>query len=187
VLRERTQAEQVTHEEHQQQAAPSYPQFELELTCNNTNPAKHSANHTGQSGLTTFGQHTSATNPHARLYASMHGNPGYKAPFTPQQATSCKYPIQFLCDLAYAVLKDEAGNLLENCHLMKHPKHKEVWTKPFSKEIVPLATTTETIFFIKKNDIPEERGNVAYGRFICVYGNGKKDKFCTCITMGATS
>jgi hypothetical protein len=34
VLRERAQAEWVIHEEHQQQAAPSYQQFELEHTCN---------------------------------------------------------------------------------------------------------------------------------------------------------
>jgi hypothetical protein len=48
-----------------------------------------------------------------------------------------------------------------------------------------LATTTETIFFINKNDIPEGRcGDVTYGRIVCVYCNGKKDKFCTHITIG---
>ncbi len=34
VLRERAQVERVIHKEHQQQAAPSYPQFELEHTSN---------------------------------------------------------------------------------------------------------------------------------------------------------
>ena len=77
--------------------------------------------------------------------------PGYKAPFTPQQAASRKYPLQFLCDLAYAVLDDETGDLLEYRHLMKHPKYKDVWTKSFGTEIRRLATTTETIFFIKKD------------------------------------
>ena len=37
--------------------------------------------------------------------------PGYKAPFTAQQAASRKYPLQFLCDLTYAVLDDETGDL----------------------------------------------------------------------------
>ncbi len=82
--------------------------------------------------------------------------PGYKAPFSPRQAASRKYPLQFLCDLAYAVLDDEAGDLLEYRHLMKHPKYKNVWTKSFGTEIRCLATTTETIFFIKKDEIPQE-------------------------------
>jgi hypothetical protein len=111
--------------------------------------------------------------------------PGYKAPFTAQQATSRKYPLQFLCDLAYAVLDDETGNLLEYHHLMKHPKYKDVWTKSFGAEIRHLATTTETIFFVKKDKIPDDRmGNETYARFLCVYCNSKKDKYRTRITMG---
>ncbi len=77
--------------------------------------------------------------------------PGYTAPFTPQQAASRKYPLQFLCDLAYTVLDDETGDLLEYRHLMKHPKYKDVWTKSFGTEIRRLATSTETIFLIKKD------------------------------------
>jgi hypothetical protein len=83
--------------------------------------------------------------------------PGYKAPFTPKLAASRKYPLQFLCNLAYVVLDDKTGNLLKYHHLMKHPKYKDVWTQSFSKEIVRLATTTETIFFIQKDAIPQER------------------------------
>ena len=74
--------------------------------------------------------------------------PGYKAPFTAQQVASRQHPLKFLCDLAYAVLDDEAGDLLEYHHLMKHPKYNDVWTKSFGKEIRHLITTTETIFFI---------------------------------------
>ncbi len=92
--------------------------------------------------------------------------------------------MPFLCDLAYAVLDDETGDLLEYCHLMKHPKYKDIWTKSFSKEIVRLATTTETIFFLNKSQIPEERrGDVTYGRIVCMYHDGKKDKYRTLITM----
>ncbi len=54
--------------------------------------------------------------------------PGYKAPFTPKQAAARKYQLQFLWDLAYAVLDDKTGNLLKYCHLMKHPKYKDMWT-----------------------------------------------------------
>ncbi len=83
--------------------------------------------------------------------------PGYKAPFTPQQAASRQNPLKFLCDLAYAVLDDKTGDLLKYRHLMKHPKYRDVWTKSFGTEIRRLATTTETIFFIKKDEIPQER------------------------------
>ncbi len=38
---------------------------------------------------------------------------------------------------------------------MKYPKYKDVWTKSYGTEIVRrLATTTKTIFFIKKDEIP---------------------------------
>ncbi len=44
---------------------------------------------------------------------------------------------------------------------------------------------TETIFFISKTDIPpDHRGNVTYGRNVCVYREGKKDKYRTQIMMG---
>jgi hypothetical protein len=74
--------------------------------------------------------------------------PGYKATFIAKQAASRKYPLQFLCDLAYTVLDDKTGNLLKYRHLMKHPKYKDVWTKSFGTEIRQLTTTTETIFFV---------------------------------------
>jgi hypothetical protein len=111
--------------------------------------------------------------------------PGYEAPFTPQQATSQTFPLQSLCNFAYAVLDDNTGNLLEYRHLIKHPKYKETWSNSFGMEIRQLATTTETIFFISKMDIPHNRrGNVTYGRIVCVFREGKKDKYHTQITMG---
>ena len=94
--------------------------------------------------------------------------------------------LQFLCDLAYAVLNDKTGDLLlEYRHLMKHPKYKDVWTKSFGKEIPRLATTTETIFFIRKEDIPIDRkGNETYARIVSVFRDGKKEKYRTRVTMG---
>ncbi len=82
------------------------------------------------------------------------------------------------------MLNDETGDLLE-CHLIKHPKYKDLWIKSFSKEIVRLATTTGTIFFVNKTEIPEERrGDVTYGQIVCTYPDAKKDKFWMSITMG---
>jgi hypothetical protein len=56
-------------------------------------------------------------------------------PFTNQQERSRKFPLQFLCNFASAVLDDKTGDLLEYCHLLKHPKYKDVWSKSFGKEI----------------------------------------------------
>jgi hypothetical protein len=68
---------------------------------------------------------------------------------------------------------------------MKHPKYKGVWTKSFGTEICRLATTTETKFFVRKENIPDDRkGNETYARIVCVYQGGKKDKYRTRITMG---
>ncbi len=67
---------------------------------------------------------------------------------------------------------------------MKHPKYKDVWTKAFGTEIPRLATTTETIFFVKKEDTPNNRkGDETYARIASVYQDGKKDKYRTHITM----
>ncbi len=110
---------------------------------------------------------------------------GYTAPFTARQAASRQYPLQFLCDFAYAVLDDDTGDLLEYCHLIKHPKYKDTWSKSFGKEIRRLATVTETIFFINKTEIPKDRkGDKTYARIVCVFCDGKKDKYRTRITMG---
>jgi hypothetical protein len=40
---------------------------------------------------------------------------------------------------------------------MKHPKYKDVWIKSFGTGTSRLATTTETIFFVQKEDIPCNR------------------------------
>ena len=104
--------------------------------------------------------------------------PGYKPPFTPQQATGCRYPLQFLCDLAHAVLDDETGDLLECRRLMKHPKYKDAWLKSFGTEIRRLVTTTDTIFFKLKDEIPHDRRkDITYGRVVCTYCLEKKDLY----------
>jgi hypothetical protein len=111
--------------------------------------------------------------------------PGLPRLFTNQQAASGKYPLQFLCDFASVVLDDKTGDLLEYRHLLKHPKYKEVWSKSFGKEIWRLATTTKTIAFIEKQQIPQARcKDITYGQIVCVYCSEKKDPYRTHIRIG---
>ncbi len=98
---------------------------------------------------------------------------------------SRNFPLQFLCDFAYAVLDDKIGDLLEYRHLLKHPKYKNVWSQSFGKEIQRLATVTKTIAFLTKQEIPQaRRKDITYGQIVCVYRSEKKDPYRTCITMG---
>jgi hypothetical protein len=193
VLRKRTQAERVNEEEHQipvQAQVTPLPSFEIKENNNiiahtpqgipqitqDKNDVPPSANMQQQRELRTLTQ---------EFILQCMEIPGYKAPFTAKQAASRKYPLQFLCDLTYAVLDDKTGNLLKYCHLMKHLKYKDLWTKSFGTEIHHLATTTETTFFVQKEKIPWYRkGDETYTRVVCNFCDGKKDKYRTCITVG---
>jgi hypothetical protein len=111
--------------------------------------------------------------------------PGLTKPFSNQQAAAHKYPLQFLCDFASAVLDDKTGNLLKYRHLLKHPKYKVIWSKLFGTKIRRLATTTKTIAFMSKDMIPQNRRkDITYGRIVCDYRSEKKDPYRTRITMG---
>ncbi len=101
-----------------------------------------------------------------------------------KQVLGCKYPRQLLCNWASTVIDDEIGNLLEYCHLLKHPKYKEVWSRSFGTKMHCLITTLKTIFSIKKQDIPKEwRQDITYSRICCNYRSEKKDPYRTRITM----
>ncbi len=57
---------------------------------------------------------------------------------------------------------------MEYRHLMKHPKHKNVWMKLFRTEIRCLFTTTKTIFFQHTSKIPpKQRKDITYGHIVC--------------------
>jgi hypothetical protein len=65
------------------------------------------------------------------------------------------------------------------------PQYKEVWSKSFGKEIWRLATTTETVAFMEKQQIPQARHkDITYGQIVCVYCSEKKDPYCMHIMMG---
>ncbi len=102
-----------------------------------------------------------------------------------QQSSAWKYPLQFLCDWASSIVDGKTGELLEYGHLLKHLKYKEVWSQSFSKEIFRLATTTETISFLTKPEIPQAwQKDISYGCIVCTYRSEKKDPYRTRITMG---
>ena len=54
---------------------------------------------------------------------------------TAKSAASRKFPMQFLCDYANAVLDGETGELLEYRHLIARPKYKQAWGASFGNEI----------------------------------------------------
>jgi hypothetical protein len=68
----------------------------------------------------------------------------------PQRLASRRFPMQFLCEIAGAVMDEDTGDMLEYRHLVKIPKYRVVWTKAFGKD-------TNALFFIPYADVPVER------------------------------
>ena len=103
----------------------------------------------------------------------------------PQSTAARKFPLQFLCDFANAVIDSETGEIMEYRHLLKTPKHRERWQGSFSREIRQLATTTKTIKFVMLNKIPKDRlKDQTYARICCDKRPEKTDPDRTRITMG---
>jgi hypothetical protein len=89
---------------------------------------------------------------------------------TPQQMSVRRIPMSWFCEMANLVVGDN-GKLLEYRHLVSNHKTRSTWTHSYGNEIGRLAqgmpgqnTGTNTIFFIKKNQVPRERAkDVTYG------------------------
>ena len=111
------------------------------------------------------------------------------------QAARRKFSHQFLTDYANAVLDEETGELLEYRHLIKHPILKERWGFSFGNEIGRLAqgmpgrnTGTNSIFFIRKSDIPPERWkDIAFSRIVCNVRPQKSKVNRTRLTYGGSN
>ena len=101
----------------------------------------------------------------------------------PLKVASRKYPLEMFCEMAGAVLNEEAGDLLDYCNLIKKPQHKEVWGGSFGKEVGSLSQGlpsivegTDTLNYIFKNEIPAYRfKDITYARIVCNYRPEKKD------------
>ena len=90
-----------------------------------------------------------------------------------------------------AVLDMTTGELLEMRHLLVNPKYKELWGKSYTKELgrlaqgVPGVTGTDTITFIRRDEVPLDRiKDETYGRVCVNYRPEKEDPNCTRVTVG---
>jgi hypothetical protein len=80
---------------------------------------------------------------------------------------------------------------MEMRQLLQNPKYSEVWGKSYTKELgrqaqgVPGTKGTETIVFIKYDDIPlDRRRHVTYCRTVVMYRPKKEDPNRTRMTVG---
>jgi hypothetical protein len=110
--------------------------------------------------------------------------PSYKPLLIPRQAASRQYPLQFLCNFSYSVLDYEAGDLLEYCHLMKHPKYEELWTKSFGTRYSALPQQRKPFIYQERQDATRAQGQQCICTNRMLYCDGKKDKYHARITMG---
>ncbi len=91
----------------------------------------------------------------------------------PQQMSARRIPLNWFCEMANLVF-GAIGELLEYCHLIAHHTTRTTWMHSYGNEIDQLAqempgrnTGTNTIIFIKKNQVAKDRANVTYGLITC--------------------
>ncbi len=89
---------------------------------------------------------------------------------------------RFPTEVLNAVLNKDTGDLMEMRQLLQNPKYSEVWGKSYTKELgrlaqgVPGTKRTDTIVFIKYDDIPlDRRRHVTYCRTVVTYRPEKDD------------
>jgi hypothetical protein len=93
----------------------------------------------------------------------------------PKQISQCKLPMKWLCKMANSVMGAN-GELLEYHHLIANQTTRATWQHSYGNEIGRLAqgipgqnTGTNTIVFIKKNQVPHNRTkDVTYGFVTCL-------------------
>ncbi len=97
----------------------------------------------------------------------------------------------FPTEVLNAVLNKDTGELMEMRQLLQNPKYSEVWGKTYTKELgrlaqgVPGTKGTDTIVFIKYDDIPlDRRQHVMYGKTVVMYRPEKEDPNQTRFTVG---
>ncbi len=89
-------------------------------------------------------------------------------------------------------MDNETGELMEYCQLMQSTKYQKVWGQASGNEIGRLAQEmpghvegTNTIFFITKDQIPQNRfRDVTYGKFVVDYRENKEEKERVRLTVG---
>jgi len=95
---------------------------------------------------------------------------------TARQASTRRFPAQFITDFAQAVLDEDTGELLEYRQLIRNPKYENDWKYSFGNEIGRLAQGmpggraqgTNTLFFINRREIPRDRlKDIAHAKIVC--------------------
>ena len=102
---------------------------------------------------------------------------------TPQRDSKQQVGTSWLYEMANSVIGDD-GKVLEYKHLIADPKTRAVWQRAFGNELGRLAQGmpgrvegTNTIFFIRKSDIPaDRRGDVTYVGYVVNYRPEKEEK-----------
>ena len=99
----------------------------------------------------------------------------FDKPLSARSLSSRKFPSEFF-EVANAVLDVETGELLNYRQLLRHPRLGPDWNYSAANEFGRLAqgvggrikNPTNTIFFIKKEDVPKDRlKDTTYGKFVC--------------------
>ncbi len=98
----------------------------------------------------------------------------------PKLISQLKLPIKWLCKIASSVMGVN-GELLEYCHLIANQTTRATWQHSYGNEIRCLAqgmpgrnTGTNTIVFIKKNQLPQNRAkDMTYGLISCLIRHEK--------------
>ena len=92
---------------------------------------------------------------------------------------------------AFAVIDEETGKPLEYKDLMKLDQYKRIWSTSFANELGRLTQGirdipgTNTMFYINKSEIPEDRRkDITYGRIVVVVRPQKKEQERTRLTVG---
>ena len=92
---------------------------------------------------------------------------------------------------AGAIIDDKTGESLEYRDLIKRPDLKDTWFTSLANELGILAQGirdikgTDTIFFIPKSEIPQDRRkDITYGRIVVDYRPRKSEKNRSRLTVG---
>lgn len=99
--------------------------------------------------------------------------------------------MKLLCEITAAII-DDNGYLLEYKHLIKHQKYRPIFSKALGNEVGRLAhgmpgriAGTDTISFIRKEEVPQDRmKNATYTRIVSDYRPTKEEKYRVRVTMG---
>jgi hypothetical protein len=93
---------------------------------------------------------------------------------------------------ALGVMDKTTGKLFKYRLLLRHPDYQANWSKSSANEFGRLANGvggsvkgTNTIRFIRKQDIPQDRlKDITYGQFVCKIRPEKKEPNRTCLVIG---